>query len=228
MDLELKNYIQRISDNNILPIQHKNYLVQLKLDNFEPKVIYDIGCCVLHWTKYAKKIWPNAEFILFDAFDKAEFLYSDYKYNVGVLSDVDDKVVDFYQNNYSFGGNSYYREIGHPLSDKLFNESHVLKRTTSKLETVVKKNNFDYPDFIKMDVQGAEMDIIKGSEEIIKKCKYLIVELQKVDYNMGAPKSNTVIPYIESLGFKCVANSFSENDYDSDYCFQNLNYIPSV
>jgi hypothetical protein len=48
----------------------------------------------------------------------------------------------------------------------------------------------------------------------------LIVEMQHVDYNLGAPKVHETLPYIESLGFKCVAPRFCGNtNVDADYGF---------
>ena len=67
---------------------------RLKESGFEPKVIYDIGSCVLHWTKVAKELWPEATFILFDAFAEAEFLYEGYDYHMGALSN-EEKEVNF-------------------------------------------------------------------------------------------------------------------------------------
>ena len=110
--MSLNTFLYNLSNQQLIPTDHVNYLIKLKNDGFEPKVIYDIGSCVLHWTKIAKKLWPNAKIILFDAFQPAEFLYSGYDYHIGVLSNVDNNIVKFYQNDYHPGGNSYYREIG--------------------------------------------------------------------------------------------------------------------
>ena len=107
------------------------------------------------------------------------------------------------------------------MSPMLFNENTATKRKTSKLSTVVKKRNFPLPDLIKMDVQGSEQDIIKGSEDIMKHCQYFIVEMQKIKYNENAPLVTETLPYIESLGFECVAPLFSDNGPDGDYCFKN-------
>ena len=64
------------------PTDHIAYLKRLKEDGFEPKVIYDIGSCVLNWTNAAKEVWPDATFVLFDAFSEAEFLYEGYQYHM--------------------------------------------------------------------------------------------------------------------------------------------------
>ena len=96
------------------------------MDGFEPKVIYDIGSCVLQWTNEARQIWPNAKIILFDAFSEAQFLYNNYEHYIGVLSDKDNEVVKFYQNTIHPGGNSYYREVGGDSSHIYFPENNYL------------------------------------------------------------------------------------------------------
>jgi hypothetical protein len=59
-------------------------------------------------------------------------------------------------------------------------------------------------DLIKMDVQGAELDIIQGSPGFIHNAKYLWVELQPHNYNIGAPSAGQVIGYLHQIGFEFV------------------------
>jgi len=139
MTEELQNHLRNISNHDSPPINHKNYLIKLKESGFEPKVIYDIGSCILSWTKFAKTLWPDAKFILFDAFSAPEFLYKEgqYDYHIGILSDEDDVLKKFYQNDYTPGGNSYYREIGcGEISKTLFPDDSAKEMITKKLDTV--------------------------------------------------------------------------------------------
>ena len=55
-----------------MPYNHKLYLAGLKAKGFEPKVIYDIGACVLHWTKVAQRLWPDARIILASGYNREE------------------------------------------------------------------------------------------------------------------------------------------------------------
>jgi len=221
IDNGLKEHLERIHNNQPIPQNHVTYLKYLKSTGFEPKVIYDIGSCVLHWTKIAKTIWPDATYILFDAFAPAEFLYKGYDYHIGVLSDTDNKPIQFYQNDYSPGGNSYYREIGFD-NGKFFPESSIIEKITKTLDTIVKERGFPLPDFVKIDVQGAEVDIIRGGVETIRNAKRMIVELQNVEYNLGAKKADESLPLIESLlNFKCTDPLFQNNGPDGDYGFVN-------
>lgn len=216
--MDLKIHLNNLSNKDELPINHINYLLKLKNDGFEPKVIYDIGSCVLHWTNVAKKIWPDAKIILFDAFQPAEFLYSGYDYHIGVLSNTDYNIVKFYQNDFYPGGNSYYREIG-CRNGFYFPENKYIEMKTMTLDTIVKERGFPLPDLVKIDVQGAEIDVIRGGLNTINNAKRLIVELQHTEYNKGALKVDQSLPIIENLGWKCTDPLFQNNGADGDYGF---------
>jgi hypothetical protein len=58
----------------------------------------------------------------------------------------------------------------------------------------------------------------------LKTVKHLIVELQHVEYNIGAKQTNKSIPFIESLGFELVRTGtkdkfFYNNGADADFHF---------
>jgi FkbM family methyltransferase len=211
----VKNRLLYLSKTDTLPQQHIDYLVKMKADGIEPKVVYDLGACVGTWSKTAKQIWPNTQYILFDGLEDAEFLYQEYQHNIGILSDKDGKKVTWYQNDFMPYGNSYYKEN----NDQVFPENCGKTKLTETLDSVVMRKGFPLPDFLKIDVQGSELNVLVGAREVIKSVKHLIIEMQHIDYNRGAPKCQEVIPYIESLGFKLVTARFHDNGPDADYHF---------
>jgi FkbM family methyltransferase len=219
---DIKARLRELGSQRLIPKDHVDYLTALKAQGFEPRVIYDIGACVLHWTNESKRIWPNAETVAFEAMDSSEFLYKEQglKYHIGVLSNETGKTVDFYQNDWHPGGNSYYKEneVVNPNAPDYFNEQHKRTLKTVTLNAVVNLKQFPLPDLIKMDVQGAEMDVLQGASEVLKTVKHVILELQTVEYNKGAPLKDTVIEYMDSIGFDC-KGLFSNNGPDGDYHF---------
>lgn len=219
MSETLRSHLIELHRSSRSPQAQYNYLVYLKNSGFEPKVVYDIGCCVMEFTKTILEIWPTANVVLFDAFDKAEFLYkeSGLPYHVGVLSDTDGKVVKFYQHDTIPFGNSYYREIGSPSN--IFPPDSYKMYTTHKLDSVVRDLHFPLPDLVKIDVQGSERDVIQGGLETMKHAKHLIVEMQHIEYNEGAPLVGETLPWIEKNGWQLIAPSFSKNYADSDFGF---------
>lgn len=217
------DHVNDISNRISLPAAHTSYLKKIRDDfNFYPQTIYDIGACVLHWTVQAKNTWKDSEIILFDATDILEPLYIEkgYKYNLGLIGKESNKTLKFYQNNQMFGGNSYYRENPEfsPAASYLFDDSSIVEMVSKTLDDIVSERSFPKPDMIKMDVQGAEFDVILGAEESLKTCKHVLLELRHVEYNIGSPEKEQVIDFLQSKGFRSVG-LFSDNGYDGDYHF---------
>jgi len=225
-NVKLRNNLFRQSlEENVIPEDHIKYLKSLKANGFEPSVIYDIGSCILHWSKEARKIWPNAKIIAFDASTTVEFLYNKKHvddYSIGILTNEDDKELTFYQHDVLQTGNSYYKEIGGKNSSTLFNKHTSYKRRGMTLDTIVTEREFPLPDLVKIDIQGAEKDVVEGGVKTILNCKHLIVEMQREQYNEGAPLVDETLPYIESVGFHCRAPLFCDNGADGDYGFERL------
>ena len=228
------SYIEKqmiaLHECDMIPSAHKRVLNDIS-KHFTPRVIYDIGACVLHWTRMAKSIWPEPECITiaFDAIDEVEALYKSkgILYHVGVLSDEDNKLVKFYENKEMPGGNSYYKEIGHAHADAVFPENSYTEKCAMTLEYVVQQKNFQMPDLVKIDVQGCELDILKGGINIINHAKYLIIELQHFQYNRGAPLEYVTIKYLNDNGWEIVEAKFVDNGPDADYLFINTRWVES-
>lgn len=214
--------LRELRKMDLFPQDHINYLRKMKEDGFEPKVIYDIGACVLHWTDKAKTVWPNAEYVVFDAMDATKFIYEEegLKHCCAVLGSEVGKEVEFWENTENPGGNSLYKENSElsPMADELF--AKPVKRYTSTIDNIVATQGFPMPDLIKMDVQGAELDVIKGALWVINRCDNIILEMQHVDYNKGAPKAQEIIEYMDSIGFDNVSGMFCGGEVDGDYHFR--------
>jgi FkbM family methyltransferase len=198
--------------------------------NVQPRIIYDIGACVLHWTNRARMVWPNADYTVFEAMEASEFLFQEagLKYNIGLLSKDDGTEVGFYENTEHPGGNSYYRENEEfsPAAAVLFDEAHRKVKLTNSLDAIVARKGFPAPDFIKMDVQGAEMDVLLGAQNTLKTVQTLVLELQHVRYNTGAPLRDEVIAYLDTIGFRLITPLFCNNGGgDGDYHFARYKYF---
>jgi FkbM family methyltransferase len=219
------DYYRRLYNDISIPQGHIDYL---KTIQYTPSVVYDIGAAVLHWTRESKKNWPNARYINFEAVEQVEEFYKEMnaEYAIGVFSNENNKEITFYNNPVYLGGNSYYKENEKysPAAKDIYSKEFEELRYTLTIDSTVEMFNFPPPDFVKIDVQGAELDILNGMTNTLKTVKHLIVELQHVEYNLGAKQADESIPFIESLGFELVPTGteykfFYSNGNDADYHF---------
>lgn len=213
--------IYNVFSQDLLPPAHIEFLELLKSDfntNFE--VIYDIGSCCMHWYFHSKRIWRNADIYCFDAFTPLIELYKKENVNFdNVLLYSDDNCrIKFYQNDLFYGGNSIYKE-----NTSYFPENNYIIKDTITLDTLVEQKQYPYPNLIKIDCQGAELDILKGASKCLEHASHLILEIVKdnIEYNIGSPKKHEIIDYLKNIGYLCLVPAFSGNPCDEDWCFIN-------
>ena len=204
-----------LAENRFLDTISFKYLGYLKAIHFEPKVIFDIGSAVKHWSSMAKAIFPESEIYLFEAYETFERLYKDEKYLMTCLSNEDNKEVKFFHRAKNHLVKSYY-------DNNELNPDYFKMLKTERLDSIMDRLGLPQPDLIKINVCGAEKDVIEGGVETIKKTKHLLVALQNERYFV-APLANEVGPYIESLGFEMKKALDCYNTAIIIYHFENKN-----
>ena len=216
----IEKKLLEIATEKHLPDVLVEYTNNLNID--APKVIYDIGANALEWTRLAKSKWPEARVIAFEAMDDFAKLYKHFNFDnhIGVLSNMDNNTVKFYENPALPWGNSYYMENENesPAGCE-FNEGHARVKKTRTLDSIVKENNWPFPDMIKIDVQGAEKDVLEGAVNCLKNCDDIIIEIQHKEYNKGAPLLDEMFNYLYSIGFYLI-NIIHKKECDGDYHFK--------
>lgn len=206
-----------------MPDDHIKYLEALKASGFEPKVIYDIGSCFLSWQKEVKRIWPEAEVYCVEATSHFRELYERLQldnYHIGVVSDEDGKDVTWWESTVNWEGNSYMKEIGAPRSREYYTPDTAFPRKTVTLDSIASTHGWPKPDFLKIDVQGAELDVLRGAPRTLSSVKHMILELARQKFNDGAPLAEEVLPVVEDMGFTCVSERFNKQFADDDYGFK--------
>jgi FkbM family methyltransferase len=167
-----------------------------KLYNIEINTVLDIGAHKGKWTQEFKKHYPNVKSLMIEAnADHIDDLIRTGHYILALVGK-DNEEVDYYmcEDKNNTEGNGIYKENTNvPFTSK--------KRKTVTLDSLLPGQKFD---LIKMDVQGAELDIIQSSPGFIHNAKYLWLELQPHNYNIGAPSAGRVIGYLNQIGFEMI------------------------
>ena len=186
-------------------------LLHLKKMGYSPDTILDIGAHHGNWTRNMKQIFA-CDYYLFEAIEYPH-LGSDKVYNV-VLSD---KIaeVDWYQMKNT--GDSVFREKTHH-----FKNCEIIKRQTIDLNTLISQENILSESkniFIKIDCQGSEIPILKGSTSILSRTDFILLEIPLFGvYNEGVPNFLEHIKFMDSIGF--VAYDILEHHYINNFNMQ--------
>ena len=193
----LKRFINRFRPTK-QRLSHPRRLAYLRSTGVQLTRVLDLGAYEGNWTKLIKNLYPKARVIMVDAnTEKEQFLRPLGNFHIAVLGEADGKEVDYYKclDGDAGSGNGIYREN---TSFRFAPE----KRKCTTLSTLLGSD--DGFDLIKMDVQGAELDVIRGGLPIVRNSRYLLLELQTHNYNLGAPHFEEVVAFLMGEGFAVV------------------------
>jgi FkbM family methyltransferase len=179
----------------------------LKAWGFNPATMIDVGAFRGDWTRMAKVIFPAAKVAMIEAQESARpFLQdvsahlSDVLYRIALLGAVDGEPVDFFE---MLTGSSVFEEQSSVPRKKL-------STITTRLDTLI-SNDFKWEriDLLKLDVQGYELEVLKGAPGCLRTCEVVLLEASLIPTNRGCPLIAEVIAFMDSSGF-----------YLTDFCSQ--------
>lgn len=215
-----------------------------------PSVIMDIGSCTGEDAIKYKNLFPSAFVIAFEplveniAVMKKHFQMfgKDIKIENFALSDTNG-VSDFFIS----GGNPCEEAQEHEftsLMPKEWNKSSSLlppsnesrklmpwlkfdkKRTvkTVKLETYMKEENIQQIDFMHLDVQGAELKVLKGMGAMISRLKVLWLEVENVELYEHQPLKKDLNDFLNINNFQLVKDT-SKDKITGDCLYINKSQL---
>jgi len=193
-------------------------LYLLKQKGYFPDTILDIGAHHGNWTNDMKQIYKDSKYYLFEAIDYPELNRYCNDNNVKVYNNLlSDKIseVNWYQKKNT--GDSMFKEKSYH-----FNDCEIIKRKTIDLDTHIVYNNILQESkniLIKIDCQGAEIPILKGSTSILERTDFIILEIPFFgQYNEGVPDFLEHIKFMDSIGF--IVYDILDNHYINTFNMQ--------
>jgi FkbM family methyltransferase len=172
---------------------------------FSPKLAFDIGANVGEWNINFRKMFPGCRVISFEANSNCvrELKRKNIEYVEGLLGAKDGAECEFYLSNEMYpGGASIYREKTTFYNDDIIITEKMKMRT---LETVLKNCDENLLsskiDLIKIDVQGAELDILRGANDVLKNTDFILLEISLMTYNENSPLFAEVIEFMNERNF---------------------------
>jgi len=105
-----------------------------------------------------------------------------------------------------------------------FNEKIVVP--TISLDSFLRENKINEVDFVHMDVQGAELKVLKGAKEFIKNIKAIWLEVADVELYKGQPLRTDVEVFMKAQGFYLIQTkmhgSFGDQFYLNEKYFKTF------
>lgn len=203
-----------------------------QLDN-----IIDVGSNSGQFSKVATHFYPNAEINAFeplpDLYSKIEKLFQSNQkittHNLALGNEVG--VIKFNKNKY--GHISSILEISsdnihYPKKENDLAQIDVAIKTLDSLSLIDAKSKGI--TLLKLDVQGYELEVLRGGDETIKQIDYIVIEANLEQLYANQPSFNQMNEYLTSKGFEIKGmldfNLGNKNKYievDLLYCKQQKN-----
>lgn len=173
-------------------------LASIRQSGFEPNTLIDVG--VAYGTDSLYKAFPDAEILLIEPLE--EYL--------GVMKSISAK----YRAQYCLAAANRTRgtvtlnvcpglpgsSVYQGAQDKAFGVvARDVPATTIDFECAARK--LSGPFLIKLDVQGAEIEVLKGARKVLNETEVVILEASLYEFSQGVPLIDEVIFFMKSQGY---------------------------
>jgi FkbM family methyltransferase len=183
-----------------MELERKNKGMDKLFRHVEPKRAIDIGAHVGNFTKQVDHRFPECKVVMVEANKNCEpyLRLLGKPYEIVALSDKTGFAELYVEKLNPIGtGASLYRENTEWYEDGKFELQNVPTKTLDSCDYF----NGQPIDLIKLDVQGSELDILKGGEKTIKNTDFVLIEASLVEYNQGAPLVGEIVDKMREYGF---------------------------
>ena len=174
-------------------------LVNKYFKSDEIRNIMEVGSLDANDSLFFKKCFPNANVYAIEGLpDNYEKYMQNLKnikcYNVVIANKDGD--IDFYVKNINGIHGIYDR--GQEYGNKKINVKCY------KLETFCKQNNIKSIDMMKIDVEGATLDILQSMGDLLKSVKIMHIETEDAEFFKGQSVHKEVLNYLNQNGFMMI------------------------
>jgi len=172
-------------------------LNNLKRCGFTPSFVADIGAYEGYWTRDLLEVFPDAKVFMIEAQQgKAEKLavvtraFPQVQYAIQLLSSEDNAEVLFLESE----------TASHVMKGQAA-EGAATKKTLT-LDSLVESRFKTYPDMLKLDVQGHELEVLKGGSRCLQHAQVCLLEISLLDLGDKEPLLRDVLNFMHEHQFQ--------------------------
>lgn len=165
-----------------------------------PKRCLDIGAHIGEFSENILRLSPECELIAIEANPNCEPYLNKRKLRYEMIAlGAQEGTADLYIEavNEIGTGASLYKE------NTQWYEGDKSKTVQVAVDTLDNRSYFknEIIDLVKIDVQGAELDILNGGRHTIMRTNYALLEVSLLQYNIGAPQMPAVVEKMKEYSF---------------------------
>jgi FkbM family methyltransferase len=177
------------------------------LKPFPPGTIYDIGANIGTWTCLAKSLFPAARVeafeplaMHFDGFHRWTAPWpGDIHLHACALGQTEGSatmhVMDFSD------ASSLLPATASGLSEFKIKPAAEQKVQVMPLDVLVAREKIPWPDLLKLDVQGYELEVLRGAQTCLHRARAVLCEVSFQPFYAGQPLFPEVLVFLETHGF---------------------------
>lgn len=171
----------------------------LKRNGFAPRTILDIGAYVGGWTEEVAGIFPDARVWMFEAQQDKKAALEAVAARVGPRVRVCNVLLGAARRD---AVTYHLMETG----SSVLSENTTMGRSSvslpmTTLDDVAVGEASQSPIFLKLDVQGYELEVLKGGRSTLARSEVVLMEVSLLQYNEGAPLFRDVVDHMHQQGF---------------------------
>jgi len=171
----------------------------LSRQGFFGKVAIDVGAFDGRWTRMYKSIFPQSAVLMVEAqmsmalhLEEVVKQFSDVAFASEVLGSETGRAVNFTEMGM---GSSVYEELS-PYRRR------QVERQLITLEDLIDSHpRFKNIDFLKLDVQGYELEVLRGAIPVLSSVQFILLEVSIIPMNKGVPTLFEVFSLMNDHGF---------------------------
>jgi FkbM family methyltransferase len=174
-------------------------LEALRFSGYAPRTLLDVGAHLGHFTHGVRQVFPDCVPTLVEPNPHCLPALAATGHEVlGFAASCENGEAELFLTRewLQSTGTSLYRENTHFFRDEVLVRTPVPKR---RLDDVLLGRRFD---FVKIDTQGAELDVLLGGQEVLRQADYILIEISLVEYNQGGARAEEVFAALGALGFR--------------------------
>lgn len=173
-----------------------------KLARKIPKTILDIGAYQGNFSQAASFLFPQAKIYAFEpipeCYQRIVKLQQKYPNIVPVNKAISQQTgpMQFYQNE-SAPSSSYKKmTLTHKQEFPQTEKEKVIQVKSMRLDEFFAKQKLEQPIFAKLDVQGAELDVLKSAGDYLKQIDAILLETSLVKLYNNSPTFHDLYQYL--------------------------------